>query len=109
MTAAKKTTAKKTPPPNKATAAETKVAAAEAEAKREPIPVEHAGLTYLIPHPLKFPLEIMWTEDEIEVTRLVLGEEQWATYLATKPTIEDFGEFSEALNAAGGRDTDSGN
>lgn len=97
MTAPKKTATKK-------------ATAAKAEALEEgPTSFEHAGLTFEVPHPLDFPLEVLETDDEFEACRLIVGDEQWAAYKATRPTIRDFGAFAEKLSAAQGRDTDSGN
>ena len=101
MTAAKKTAPKKTSPK--------KVDAAESEAKDERTYFSHAGVDYIVPPPLKFPLELLETDDEIEAVKLILGDEQWATYRATKPTIGDFYELAQAMADARGEDSDSGN
>ncbi|MER5883087.1 hypothetical protein ABT160_04590 [Streptomyces sp. NPDC001941] len=86
-----------------------KVAAAQAEATRQPATFEHRGLTFEIPHPAHFPLEVLLTDDELVATQLILGEDQWAAYLATRPDIEDFGRLTVAMAEAQGRDDDSGN
>ncbi|MGI5196933.1 hypothetical protein ACQEVY_25400 [Streptomyces sp. CA-288835] len=86
-----------------------KVAAAAAEAKKTFATFEHRGLTFKIPHPKNFPLEVLMTDDELVATQLILGEDQWAAYLSTRPDIEDFGEFAKAMSEAQGRDEDSGN
>ncbi|MCY0962734.1 hypothetical protein [Streptomyces sp. H27-H5] len=97
MTAPKKTATKKT-------------VAAKAEALEEgPTTFEHAGITFEVPHPLDFPLEVLETDDEFEACRLIVGEDQWKAYKETRPTIRDFGVFAEKLSAAQGRDTNSGN
>ena len=100
MTAPKKTAAKKSTK---------KVEAAKAEATREPTFFTHRGIEFRVPHPLDFPLELMETDDEIEAARLILGDEQWAAYRETKPSIGDFYELSQAMSDANGRDDDSGN
>ncbi|MGW0583369.1 hypothetical protein ACWD25_47375 [Streptomyces sp. NPDC002920] len=101
MTAAKKPGAKK----NTAK----KLAAAEAEAKKAFATFEHRGLTFKIPHPRNFPLQVLMTDDELVATQLILGEDQWAAYLATAPDIEDFGEFAKKMSEAQGQDDESGN
>lgn len=103
MTAAKKTAPKK--------AAPKKVAAAKAEVNedRKPTYFTHEGTEFRVPHPLDFPLELLETDNEIEAIRLILGEDQWATYKATNPTVGDFYELSKAMSEAQGRDDDSGN
>ncbi|MFE9442493.1 hypothetical protein ACFYO2_26605 [Streptomyces sp. NPDC006602] len=86
-----------------------KVAAAKAEATKTFATFEHRGLTFKIPHPRNFPLEVLMTDDELVATQLILGEDQWAAYLGTRPDIEDFGEFATKMSEAQGRDEDSGN
>ncbi|MFI5865849.1 hypothetical protein [Streptomyces sp. NPDC051546] len=87
-----------------------KASAAKAEALEEgPVTFEHAGITFEVPHPLDFPLEVLETDDEFEACRLIVGEDQWAAYKETRPTIRDFGVFAQKLSEAQGRDTDSGN
>ncbi|MDQ1016694.1 hypothetical protein [Streptomyces afghaniensis] len=86
-----------------------KVAAAAAEATETFASFEHRGLTFKFPHPKHFPLEVLMTDDEIVATQLILGEDQWAAYLSTRPTIEDFGEFARKMGEAQGQDDESGN
>ncbi|MFD8018922.1 hypothetical protein ACFV6G_00595 [Streptomyces lavendulae] len=87
-----------------------KATAAKSEALEEsPVTFEHAGITFEVPHPLDFPLEVLETDDEFEACRLIVGEDQWAAYKATRPTIRDFGVFAQRLSEAQGRDTDTGN
>ncbi|MEU9404776.1 hypothetical protein AB0E08_03585 [Streptomyces sp. NPDC048281] len=100
-TPARKTAAKKTA---------SKVSAAKAEAKNAPIVFEFKGLSFKVPtDPRQFPLEILETDDELEATRLILGDDQWAAFRATGPTVGDFYDLTEAMSEARGRDTDSGN
>lgn len=87
--------AKKTATPKPAPAA-----AAEAEALEQPTTFEHAGVTFTVPHPLDLPLELLEAEDELEAVRLVVGDESWAAYRATKPTIRDFQALTEKVNTA---------
>ncbi|MEV3860712.1 hypothetical protein AB0J38_41185 [Streptomyces sp. NPDC050095] len=101
-TPARKTAAKKT-------AAKVQAAKSEAVPSDKPTTFTHRGVPFTLPHPLDFPLEVLETDDEVEVTRLILGDEQWAAYRATKPTIRDFYELTEAMSEARGRDADSGN
>ncbi|MGN7135805.1 hypothetical protein [Streptomyces pseudogriseolus] len=86
-----------------------KVEAAAAEAKHEAVTFEHRGLTFSIPHPTQFPLEVLMTDDELVATQLILGDEQWAAYLSTRPTIADFGELAKAMAEAQGGDDETGN
>jgi hypothetical protein len=74
----------------------------EAEATEAPIRFDHAGITFTVPAPLDYPLDILEAESEVEIVRLVLGAEQWATYKATRPTIRDFKELSDKLNGSTG-------
>ncbi|WP_416972540.1 hypothetical protein [Streptomyces sp. 4F14] len=85
-----------------------KLTAAAAEAKKTFLSFEHRGLTFKIPHPKNFPLQVLMADDELVATQLILGEDQWAAYLATSPDIEDFGEFAKKMAEAQGQD-DSGN
>ncbi|MFJ8930597.1 hypothetical protein ACIRLA_28815 [Streptomyces sp. NPDC102364] len=86
-----------------------KVAAAAAEATEAYATFEHRGLTFNLSHPKNFPLEILMTDDELVATQLILGEDQWAAYMSTRPDIEDFGELARKMSEAQGRDDDSGN
>lgn len=86
-----------------------KLAAVAAEARKTLASFEHRGLTFKIPHPRNFPLEVLMTDDELVATQLILGEDQWAAYLSTRPDIEDFGELARKMSEAQGRDDESGN
>jgi hypothetical protein len=87
-----------------------KAAAAAAEAKHEPIVFEFKGLTYEVPtDPREFPLAVLQTDDELVATSLVLGEDQWAAFVATNPSVGDFYDLVEAMSEARGRDADAGN
>ncbi|MCY0941911.1 hypothetical protein [Streptomyces antarcticus] len=101
MSAKKKSTPRKKSP--------AKVAAARAEATKTVATFEHRGIVFTLPHPKNFPLEVLMTDDELVATQLILGEDQWAAYLGTRPDIEDFGEFARKMSEAQGRDEDSGN
>lgn len=87
---------------------EAKLNARAAEAEEKPITFEHRGLSLTIPHPLDMPLEILMTDDEIEATQLMLGREQWAAYLETRPKVRDFSALVTAMSEAQGGDA-SGN
>ncbi|WJV49916.1 hypothetical protein [Streptomyces flavofungini] len=89
----------------KAVAAE----AAKAEAIEGPVSFEHRGITFVLPHPLDMPIELLETDDEIEAVRLMLGDEQWQAYKATKPKVRDFGALVDAISEAQGGDNESGN
>ncbi|MFC4501748.1 MULTISPECIES: hypothetical protein [Streptomyces] len=99
-TPARKTTSRKPSAPK----------AAKAEALNEEISFEHAGIEFTFPaDPKKLPLTLLMTDDEIEATRIVLGERQFTEYLATNPTIEDFGILVDKMSEARGREAGSGN
>lgn len=85
-----------------------KLAAVEAEATGAFLSFEHSGLNFNIPHPKKFPLQVLMTDDDLVATQLILGEDQWAAYLATDPDIEDYGHLVRKMTEAQGQD-DSGN
>ncbi|MFF8367851.1 hypothetical protein ACF05W_03305 [Streptomyces lydicus] len=87
----------------------TKVTAAKAEARKTGVVFKHRGITFTLSHPKNFPLEVLMTDDELVATQLILGDDQWAAYLATRPDIEDFGELARKMSEAQGRDDDSGN
>lgn len=82
--------------------ADAELGAAEAEAAGEPIAVEHAGRTYLVPSPMDYPVDVVFAENDFEAVRIVLGEEQWQEYRKTKPTIRDFQDFNAKINLASG-------
>ncbi|MFC8099437.1 hypothetical protein [Streptomyces sp. NPDC057363] len=100
MTTARKTATKKTSP---------EVEASQNEAAEKPTPFEYKGESYEVPHPLDWPLEAYQTADEIEVIALVLGEEQWARFTATGPTLRDFNGLMDTMTEAQGRGAGSGN
>ncbi|MFI5802974.1 hypothetical protein [Streptomyces sp. NPDC051561] len=94
--------------PAKKTAAK-KTTAQKAEALAESTSFEFNGITYTFGDFKTWPLEVLETEDEIEATRLILGEDQWSAFRSAGPTIGDFFGLAEAMSAAKGEDADSGN
>jgi len=80
----------------------TKTAALESEATAKPTTFEHQGNTYTVPDPLDFPLAVLSAEDELSIVRLILGDEQWAAFEATKPTIRQFQELAELVDGSTG-------
>lgn len=79
--------------------------ARQAEVERdEPTVFEHKGITFTIPAPLDLPLELMECEDEYEAVKVIVGNEQWDSYMATKPTLRDFRDFAAKVNGATGED-----
>jgi hypothetical protein len=76
--------------------------AAEAEARGDVIEVEHGGKTYTVPSPMDYPVDVVFAENDFEAARIILGEEQWQKYRATRPTIRDFQTFNEKINKASG-------
>ncbi|MFJ4093442.1 hypothetical protein ACIPYS_17830 [Kitasatospora sp. NPDC089913] len=84
----------------KKTAAPKSVAAAKAEATESPTTFEHAGMTFSVPAPLDMPLDLLEATDELEAVRLIVGEESWAEYRATRPSIRDFQALADKVNTA---------
>jgi hypothetical protein len=82
--------------------ADAELVAAEAEARGDVTEVEHNGKTYTVPSPMDYPVDVVFAENDFEAVRIVLGEEQWQKYRATKPTIRDFQTFNEKINKATG-------
>ncbi|MDH6705405.1 hypothetical protein P3T27_002115 [Kitasatospora sp. MAA19] len=80
--------------------------AVEAEATETPTTFEHAGLTFTVPPPLDLPLDLLDAESEMEAVRLIVGDEVWTKYRATRPTIRDFRALAKKVDEAG---ADSGN
>lgn len=90
-------------------AAPTKTAAKKAEATEAgPTSFEHRGITFEVPAPLDLPLALLEAEDELTAVKLIVGNEGWAAYQATNPTIREFAEFADLVAKASGQG-DSGN
>ncbi|WP_018564993.1 hypothetical protein [Streptomyces sp. PsTaAH-124] len=90
--------------------ASTKVEAKQAEAENAPVSFEFKEITFSLPtDPHQLPLELLMTDDEVVATRLVLGDDQWAKFMNTKPSIADFSDLVDAMSEARGRDADAGN
>jgi hypothetical protein len=51
---------------------------------------------------MDYPVDVVFAENDFEAARIILGEEQWQKYRATRPTIRDFQAFNEKLNKASG-------
>lgn len=87
-----------------------KVTAAKAEAEGKPVSFEFKGMRFEIPtDPRHLPLELLMTDDEVEATRIILGEDQWNTFVASKPTVGDFYDLVDAMSEARGRNAEAGN
>lgn len=104
--------------PRKTTTTKPKTAAVKAEAEHTEeeheityASYEYKGQTYTVPSdPLDMPLEITEAETEYEMLQLIVGDDQWKNFKATKPTIRDFGKFSDlTMKAAGYGADDEGN
>ncbi|MET8702734.1 hypothetical protein ABZW10_28325 [Kitasatospora sp. NPDC004723] len=80
--------------------AASKTAAAKAEALEIPTTFEHAGVHFAVPAPLDMPLELLEAESELEAVRLIVGDEAWTEYRATRPTIRDFQALADKVNQA---------
>lgn len=110
MAAPRKTTASKT------SALAAKQAEATHDEKTDEAPktasFEYKGITYTVPaDPLDIPLEVAYAESEYEIVAEIVGPDQWLEFRKSRPTIRQFGEFSDlVLKASGqGGDEDEGN
>ncbi|WP_371665981.1 hypothetical protein OG306_33170 [Streptomyces sp. NBC_01241] len=58
---------------------------------------------YAVPaDPLDLPFEVALAETESEVIQEIVGPDQWVAFRKTRPTMRQFGDFSElVLNACG--------
>lgn len=77
-------------------------AALEAEAKEQNVRTfEHNGIEFKIDADVEnWSVESMLAFEEnkaVSVVRSLLGADQWAKYMATKPNTKDFGELAEKL------------
>lgn len=80
--------------------------ARKAEAGDGYVTLEQCGLSLRIPiGPETMPLKayLRFKEgDEVGGTELLLGEEQWETFLAANPTVADFAAIGSAMKEAAG-------
>ncbi|MGW0930701.1 hypothetical protein [Streptomyces sp. NPDC002644] len=106
MTTAKKTTSSRPTAARKAEAEHT-----EEEHEIVYASFEYRGTEYQVPSdPLDVPMEIVYADGEAEMIEIILGEEQWEKFMASRPTLRQFRTFSErALEAAGYGGEDKGN
>jgi hypothetical protein len=109
MPAARKTAAPKTVNATKNVEAAAEEAAEDDEPKFEVF--EYKGNTYKVPSdPKDVPLEVVYAESEYEIVEEIVGPDQWLEFRKTRPTIRDFGKFSELVfEAAGYNEADAGN
>ncbi|MEU9258977.1 hypothetical protein AB0D68_10870 [Streptomyces sp. NPDC048212] len=94
MTAARKTAATKpsTAPKDEVSVEEPKTAT-----------FEYKGISFTVASdPLDQPFEVALAESEPEVIEAVLGPDQWLEFRKTRPTMRQFGEFSELVLSACG-------
>lgn len=71
---------------------------------------EYKGSTYKVPaDPLDVPMEVAFAESEFEVISEIVGPDQWEVFRKTRPSIRQFGEFSELVLKASGQGDDEGN
>lgn len=109
MPAARKTAAPKTVNATK----KAEAVAEETAEDEEPqfAEFEYKGATYKIPSsPKDVPLEVVYAESEYEIVEEIVGPDQWLEFRKTRPTIRDFGKFSELVfETAGYNEADAGN
>ena len=82
-----------------------KSAAREAEAEGGFVTVEQCGVKLRVPIKGKVPLKALIAfnnGDEFGGTEILLGQEQWATFLAKDPTLDDFLEVAQKVKEAAG-------
>lgn len=100
------------------TAASKNLAAKQAEATHEETKdeapkfntFEYKGHTYSVPaDPLDVPMEVAFAETEFEVIQEIVGPDQWIEFRKSRPSIRDFGTFSELVLKASGQGEDEGN
>ncbi|WP_019204584.1 hypothetical protein [Tsukamurella sp. 1534] len=80
-------------------------AAREADATDGFVTVEHCGVTLRVPVRGKVPMTAIVAfrnGDEIEGTRILLGDKQWEAFLAAKPLVDDFNELGSKIQEAAG-------
>lgn len=64
------------------------------------VTIKQCGVTLKIPIAGKVPLAAYAAfkkDDELLGTELLLGEKQWAAFMAKNPTVDDFAEIGEKL------------
>ncbi|MEU4579978.1 hypothetical protein [Nonomuraea sp. NPDC023979] len=79
--------------------------AQKAEGTGKPFPVEYNGVTYTVPTPLDWDADVLELLESGRLTsalRMILGDDQYEEFRATKPKLRHAGELMEAINAAGG-------
>lgn len=82
-----------------------KQSAREAEAESGYLTLEQCGLELRIPLGGEIPLKSYMAfkaGDEVEGTRLLLGDEQWEKFLAADPTMLDFAAIGTKMQEASG-------
>ncbi len=79
--------------------------AAKAEALEQELNVKYKGEAYTVPPANKWDLDAMEAYEDgrpISCIRAVLGPEQWSTFKAGKPDVDDFNDFVKVLFEASG-------
>ncbi|TDD97172.1 hypothetical protein [Actinomadura rubrisoli] len=76
--------------------------AAQNEVDESPVEVKYKGITYVVPPALDLPVELLETEGELDVIRLMIGDEKYAEFRATQPTLRDLKNLGELLSDAAG-------
>ncbi|MEU0952792.1 hypothetical protein ABZ353_10680 [Streptomyces niveus] len=104
MTTARKTAASKT------TTAPAKAEEGVSETTEPKVNTfEYKGESYNVPaDPLDLPLEVGLAESEFEIIQEIVGDDQWIKFRKTRPSIRQFGDFSELVLKSCGY-ADSGN
>jgi hypothetical protein len=70
--------------------------------------VMYKDVKYLVPGPLDVSVDLLEADGELDVVKSVLGDEQYAAWRATKPTLRELRSFGDELVKAVGFD-DLGN
>lgn len=67
-----------------------------------PKSVEYGGVLYMVPAALDLPVELLEADGELDVIRLILGDDQYKVFRETKPTLRNLKELGEMLADAAG-------
>ncbi|MDM3950364.1 hypothetical protein [Mycobacteroides abscessus] len=104
MTTPRKAAPRKAPAP-KATDRNLSSDARQGEAGEGFVVVQQCGKQFRVPVHGKTPMKAILafrSGDNVEGTKCMLGDEQWATFLETNPTVDDFNELGEKVDEAAG-------
>lgn len=79
--------------------------AIKAEAQSTYTEVEYDGETYSVPPTMEWDLDVLEALEDgqiVKAVRALLGEEQYAKFKSTKPTVADLNALFEEIGKAAG-------